>query len=459
MTGASPLPDGLLLSFYGDDYTGSSAVMEAMSFAGLPTVLFLQPPTQEDLARFPGYRGIGIAGVARSRDPGWMAAHLPPIFRMLARLRAPIAQYKVCSTFDSAPEIGSIGKAIELGAPLLGGGWHPLFVASPPQGRYQAFGNLFAVADGEFHRLDRHPTMSRHPVTPMQEADLRLHLARQTEKKIGLIDFLALKNGTADRHLAEARREGKEIIAIDVVDEETLAEAGGLIWRHRGGRLFAIGSQGLEYALIAHWRQAGLLPEAPPLEAEAVPRIAAVSASCAPVTAAQIRQAERDGFAAMRVDPALAVDEAAWENELGRAAEAALAALAAGRSTLTYTALGPDDPSIAATRAAIAASAANPQEVFTRIGAGLGRLLDRVMREADVTRGVIAGGDTSGLAAAAFGIHALTAVAPVAPGAPLCRVHGASGNARRCELILKGGQMGDTGFFRAACGAAKAKAA
>lgn len=245
------LPDGLLLSFYGDDYTGSSAVMEAMSFAGLPTVLFLQPPTPDDLARFPGYRGIGIAGIARSRDPDWMAAALPPIFHNLARLHAPITQYKVCSTFDSAPETGSVGQAIKLAAPLLGSEWNPLVVASPAQGRYQAFGNLFALADDAFHRLDRHPTMARHPVTPMGEADVRRHLADQTDRAIGLIDLVALKTGTADRRLAEALARGERIVAIDVVDEETLTEAGRLIWQHRGERLFAIGSQGLEYALIA----------------------------------------------------------------------------------------------------------------------------------------------------------------------------------------------------------------
>jgi len=38
------LPDGLLLSFYGDDFTGSSAA----------TVLFLDLPTPERLARFAG---------------------------------------------------------------------------------------------------------------------------------------------------------------------------------------------------------------------------------------------------------------------------------------------------------------------------------------------------------------------------------------------------------------------
>ena len=93
--------------------------MEVLTFAGLPTVLFLDIPTAEQLAGFAGYRGIGIAGIARSQSPDWMTAHLPPLFETLAGLNAPISHYKVCSTFDSAPQVGSIGQAIDLAAPIL----------------------------------------------------------------------------------------------------------------------------------------------------------------------------------------------------------------------------------------------------------------------------------------------------------------------------------------------------
>jgi uncharacterized protein YgbK (DUF1537 family) len=51
MSATQALPDGPLLTFYGDDFTGSSAVMEVTAFAGLPTVLFLNPPTPEQLAQ------------------------------------------------------------------------------------------------------------------------------------------------------------------------------------------------------------------------------------------------------------------------------------------------------------------------------------------------------------------------------------------------------------------------
>ena len=87
---------------------------------------------------------------------------------------------------------------------------------------------------------------------------MRLHLAKQTAR--------AHRPGrspcdeTRKRRMRRAppeRERGAEIIALDVVDDETLAEAGRLDWESRGNRLFAIGSQGLEYALVAYWWASG----------------------------------------------------------------------------------------------------------------------------------------------------------------------------------------------------------
>ncbi|MEO1249314.1 MAG: four-carbon acid sugar kinase family protein, partial [Pseudomonadota bacterium] len=187
MADSRELPDGLLVAWYGDDYTGAAAVMEVMTFAGLPSVLFLDVPTPEQLARFDHVRGIGIAGSARSRSPAWMDEELPPIFAFLAGLDAPLFHYKVCSTFDSAPSVGSIGRAAELAFTATGAPWAALFPAAPAIGRYQAFGNLFASAGEHVHRLDRHPVMANHPVTPMDEADVCRHLSAQTALPLGLI--------------------------------------------------------------------------------------------------------------------------------------------------------------------------------------------------------------------------------------------------------------------------------
>jgi uncharacterized protein YgbK (DUF1537 family) len=444
---ATRLPDGPLVAFYGDDYTGSSAAMEALAFAGLQTILFLEMPTPQRLAASAHFRGIGIAGVARSQNNEWMDRNLPEIFGTLAGIGAPISHYKVCSTFDSAPHVGSIGRAIDLATPLLGGPWHPMVVASPAMGRYQAFGNLFASVHGVGHRLDRHPTMSRHPVTPMDEADLGRHLARQTKKSIGLVDFVAMTTGRADDALDKQQANGAEIISLDVIDQRTLIEAGRLIWEHRGERLFAVGSQGVEQALVAYWQSQGLIPDARPSTVLApVKRLACVSGSCSPVTAEQIAHASNHGFDVVRLDTSRAVDPVEWAKEVGRGAERGLEALSAGRDPLLITASGPDDPVIDSLKALAAASGTSMADINDRIGAGLGRALDRILQSTRLERAVIAGGDTSGHAVREMGIYALTAIAPLASGAPLCRASADREHAA-IEIALKGGQVGDIDLF------------
>jgi uncharacterized protein YgbK (DUF1537 family) len=300
---------------------------------------------------------------------------------------------------------------------------------------------------GVGYRLDRHPTMSRHLVTPMDESDLGRHLAKQTARSIGLIDFVTMTNGGADLALARAKDAGTEIISLDVLDQPSLIEAGRLIWEYRGKRLFAAGSQGVEQALVAYWRSAGLIPNSKPdLRFTGVKRIACISGSCSPVTAGQITHAAENGFDVIRLDATRALDATEWSNEIGRGAECALAALSSGRDALLITASGPDDPAVGALNAAIETNGAAAAAVNDRIGTGLGQALDSILETARLQRTVVAGGDTSGHALQAMGIHALNAIAPFAEGAPLCRASSDRTHAR-IEIALKGGQVGEVDLF------------
>lgn len=449
MSASAPLPPGLLLAFYGDDFTGSTDTMEVMTFAGLETVLFLEEPTKERLARFPSARAVGMAGTSRSRAPGWMDAHLPACFRALAGLEAPLLQYKICSTFDSAPHVGSIGRAIDLGVPFGSARFTPIVVGAPRLRRFQAFGNLFATIDGVGYRLDRHPTMARHPVTPMDEADLRVHLSRQTSRRLALIDLAALKQGRGDARLAAEEGDDIPAVFIDVLDEDTLAEAGRLVWEHRGERLFSASSSGLQYALVAHWRANGSLPpEAPPQPARPVERIAVVSGSCSPATGEQIGWAAEHGFEPIRLDVVRAVRGGA-EAEAARCAAEALAALSGGRDPLVYSARGPADETLPAVAAAAASLGLPEGEATRRIGAALADVMRHILDRSGLTRIAVAGGDTSGEVAGRLGLFALTALAPLAPGSPLCRGWSDDPSRAGLEVALKGGQVGSPSFLGA----------
>ncbi|RVT86669.1 four-carbon acid sugar kinase family protein [Rhodobacteraceae bacterium CCMM004] len=439
-----------LLSWYGDDFTGAAAVLEVLAFAGIPAALFLTPPAPHQAHRFGGLRAVGLAGDARARGPEWMDRNLPAVFDWLHDTGADIALYKVCSTLDSSPTTGSIGRAIEIGQSRFGSSWVPVLVAAPEMRRYQCFGNLFAGAPETVYRLDRHPVMARHPVTPMHEADVLRHLARQTGLHSGLIDLAALaEDGQAEHDLREALRDGAEIISLDALTKDHMPRIGRLIWENRTAPQLAVGSQGVAYALVAHWIATGIIP-APPAPPRLPPadRILAVSGSVSPVTAAQIDHATGNGFAGIALDAAaIARGGPAADAAIAATHKAALATFEAGHSPLIFTARGPDDPAVRDYRRAVADTGLTADDANRRLGVTLGRLLRGLIAATGAGRVVISGGDSSSFAAQELDIFALQAVAPTSPGVAVFRAASDDPGIDGLEITLKGGQMGRESCF------------
>src|SRR4029077_5810314 len=96
------------------------------------------------LRRYHRLQAVGVAGMTRSMTPRAMERELKPAFAKLKALGAPHVHYKVCSTFDSTPAIGSIGRVIAVASEIFRAPFVPLVVGAPPLGRYCVFGNLFA---------------------------------------------------------------------------------------------------------------------------------------------------------------------------------------------------------------------------------------------------------------------------------------------------------------------------
>ncbi len=430
-----------LLSYYGDDLTGSTDVMEALSLGGVPTVLFLGLPDAALLKRFDGIQAIGLAGTSRSETPAWMDANLPAAFAWLKSLGAAICHYKVCSTFDSGPAVGSIGRAIEIGRHVFGQQTVPLVVGAPQLKRYTAFGNLFAAYRGETFRIDLHPVMSRHPVTPMDEANLLIHLSRQSTLRSGLIDLAVLSAADIDT-LVDLTMAGSEIVLFDVATSETQRRVGEQIWRRADGYgSFVAGSSGVEYALMPAWATRGLCSGASEFKRLApVDRLAVVSGSMSSTTESQIRWACERGFQGIELDP-LRLSGSAADAAIAEAQHTGLALLNTGRSVILYTALGPQ-----ADRGSEIDADPGARH---RLGRALGSILRGLVTGADLGRAVIAGGDTSSHALSQLGVDALTVRMPLpqTPGSPLCVAHSRLAGIDGLELAMKGGQIGDDDYF------------
>jgi uncharacterized protein YgbK (DUF1537 family) len=369
-----------------------------------------------------------------------MQAVLEPAFTQLRALAPRHIHYKVCSTFDSSPIIGSIGRAIEAGRSVFNSPFVPLLVAAPPLGRYCAFGNLFARlgigSSGGIFRLDHHPSMSCHPVTPADESDLRLHLARQTSLKTGLLDILQITRPQVEIKAAlnAQLQDGAEVILIDALYEEQLLAIGATIDGYATALepLFSVGSSGIEMALGQHWANTGILT---PVAAWPVPGPAApllvVSGSCSPVTAGQLAWAMAHGFAEVVLDAQqLATGD---EQELAFYQQQAIRFIRQNQSVIVHTNGGATSPA---------------QNLSAKkLGTALGRIARAVVQQTGVRRVVVAGGDTSSYAARAMGIEAVEMIAPLFPGAPLCRATAPGSPLHGVEVNFKGGQVGAPEYF------------
>jgi uncharacterized protein YgbK (DUF1537 family) len=444
----------LLLTFYGDDFTGSTDALEQLTLAGIRTALFIQPPTPAQLKKFSGLQAIGVAGKTRSLAPDAMERELKPALLALKKLGARHVHYKVCSTFDSSPQIGSIGRVMDVAAKIFPAPFIPLLVAAPALGRYTVFGNHFASfgigSGGAVHRLDRHPSVSKHPITPMAEADLRAHLAKQTKKSIGLVDILKFYlPETEARAELERILNGADIVLFDALTPDHLRRIGALLDRFASNRcpLFSVGSSGVETALAAQ-----LAPRSrrrKPAHTDSQERwggltstgtnkILVGSGSCSPVTSGQITWALKHGFVEVPLDAAALADPKMKATEIKRGASVAAKLLRAKRSVIVHTTKSGLDKRVAAKL---------KHNTAQILGTALGKVLRLIVAQCEVRRICIAGGDTSNYAARAMGIEGLEMIAPLTPGAPLCRAHASGSPADKLEFVFKGGQVGAENYF------------
>lgn len=442
----------LRLAFYGDDLTGSTDAMETLVLAGIPTVLFLESPTlNQVIERFPEIQAVGLAGMSRTMTPEEMDTSLPDAFASLKALGTPLTHYKVCSTFDSSPEIGSIGRAIEIGMQVFKRAVVPVAVGAPKLKRFVVFGNHFATIGGETYRLDRHPVMSQHPITPMYESDLRFHLSKQTSKKIGLIDVLHLAQSDSeiDIRLRELVDLGIEVIVLDTLTKAHLLKIGRLLSSlGQKNQSFIVGSSGVEFALTEYWQSVDDIQVPQQFKSSGpVNQIVAMSGSASPWTESQLNWAFEHGFQGIQLDSACLVDAEMQEMERYAMINRAVKEIKDGKNIILYSALGPNDPNITITKEKIESLGLSPRRVGEILGIQQGIILKEIISKTGLRRVAVAGGDTCGHVLKQLSIYVLEFIIPLGTAAPLCRAKSYNPKIDGIEISLKGGQLGEIDFF------------
>ncbi len=417
------------IGFVADDLTGASDVLAQAHARGLRAALVLDPKTEmpQDVDV------IGVAGPMRALEGDALREAVHANVQPFVEHPPEVLLYKVCSTFDSSPTIGSIGDALRvLHQVWPAHGPIPVAPAQPEFGRYVAFSNLFGRAGATVHRLDRHPVMSRHPATPMTESDLRRVLEDQLpgDASPEAIMLPAFADESFEGRWQELRAaatpsafvvDATDPAHLDRIAQQLLSSTG------QGTTNLVVGSGGIMAALARqvndHTATSSDRTETP---SRASGPVLAVSASASTTTSGQIDAALQAGWVDIAIPPE-ALSERAPEGEWMRAL---LAALREGHNVVAHTLRGPDDPRMHAGRPS-----------STQVGGTLGRIVERAVAE-HLTRDVaILGGDTSSHALAALRVRELRVAAQFVMAGPICRSDDDAAIAG-CRVLLKGGQVG-----------------
>jgi uncharacterized protein YgbK (DUF1537 family) len=412
--------------WYGDDFTGATDTLATLARRGRRAFLFLRVPDPQQLAQAGELEAVGIAGAARAMTSDEMRAELEPVGAFFRNLGVRILHYKCCSTFDSAQERGNIAVAAAVLSDYLAHETVAIVGGQPSLGRYCAFSNLFASfgTDGDIFRLDRHPTMSRHPATPMTEADLRRHLAALGMQDVGAIYWPLLEKG-AEAIAMEWQRLSKEVSAVllDALDAQHV-EAIGRLFRAESLQhsLLAVGPSSVAQAFFDATES---MASPPPIPMDG-PVLAFVG-SLSPTTRAQMSAAR--SYKRLAVDPESVISSA---DARERIVEKTVAALARGEHVMLSTApeVGDAPHATAADLAKVSAS-----------------LVDAVLRRHPVRRLAIAGGDTSSRIVGHLGYWGLGYHSQISNGVAISLARSDDASRDAMLVMLKGGQMGHEQLF------------
>ena len=406
--------------FIGDDFTGASDTLATIAERGHRARLFLDVPAPAEPA-CAGLDAIGIATDLRALDADEIAGRVRAMGERLKALDARIVHYKVCSTFDSSASVGSIGAAVTALEEVLEPALTVIVGGQPSLGRYCQFGNLFARGpDGAVHRIDRHPIMSRHPTTPMGEADLRLHLAVQGLGGIALNPWTEFAKGAQalNEWLQRAASEQQRVL-LDVTCQHDLGLIGAALRALAGEhRVLVVGASSVAEAVFE--RQDGFAPSV--IEYAGTGPVLAVVGSRSSTSAAQVQEATR--FARVAIAPE------AVRGASAALAEGILSRLHGGENVLVH--LLPD-----------ADYGCSPSELSESLAA----LTEKIIDGFPLRSLAIAGGDTSSVISRRLGLESLIFEGRLDAGVCVCRTHSADPSRDGLRLLLKGGQVGGRRIF------------
>jgi uncharacterized protein YgbK (DUF1537 family) len=265
--------------------------------------------------------------------------------------------------------------------------------------------------------------MQDHPLTPMQDPDLRRVLSAQSRLPVGHVDARSVMTGAA---AIRAALPATGHVIVDAIRDADLMEIG----KAAKGLSLLCGGSGIALGLPANFGNAPAQPGWEPVTGPG----AVLSGSCSRATRGQV-----EAYKAIAPHREITAADAVH----GRVTAAKLAdwALAQGTAPLIYSSADPETVKSAQQEFGAKRAAEAIETLFSDLAA--------LLAAKGAARIVVAGGETSGAAVKGLKAQELQIGPRLAAGVPALRLPGP----RPLALALKSGNFGRPGFFAEALAA------
>ncbi|MDH4018850.1 MAG: four-carbon acid sugar kinase family protein [Xanthomonadales bacterium] len=413
----------IVLGAIADDFTGATDLANNLVRAGMRTIQVIGVPGNDF---DPGEADAVVVALKSRSCP--VAEAVSDSNAALTWLRTAGARqlfFKYCSTFDSTDQ-GNIGPVADALLESIDDDFAVMCPSFPTNKRTVYQGYLYA---GD--RLLNESGMENHPLNPMADADLVRVLSRQTDGKVGLLDFATLQQGVESscERVTELRRRGYRYAICDTLEDSQLEVIAAVVAEHG----LVTGGSGIAQALPAEYRRLGWLQpvaDAGHLSAISGPALI-VSGSCSTATLGQIKHftSEHEAFA---IDP-LALAEGG--DQAAEAIDWARQRLGE-KPVLVYASAPPERVREAQEKLGVERAGELVEQALARVASEL--------VNAGVRRLIVAGGETSGAVVSALDVTSLRIGHQIDPGVPWTETD-VDGN--NIALALKSGNFGAENFF------------
>ncbi len=418
-----------------DDNTGATDAAGMLTEKGVRTVLTIGIPCSSDFEKLKSNFDAVVLGLeTRSTSAEDAYGKTKEAVTLLAKHNIGKIQIKYCSTFDSKPD-GNIGQTLDAAIDVLNVPATIICPALPVNGRTTYFGYHFV--NGQL--LSESP-LKDHPINPMTDSNLVRWLGYQSKRKVSLINLHEIRKGrdSLTELFQKKISNGDVYFVTDAINQSDI----GIIAQATLDWPLLSGGSGIT-AEVAEL----LFPERTHLcfkdRIAGCPRgTLVVAGSCAPMTREQNSWALKNGFEGLEIN---GINILKGKIDIEEKIDKAFSSLSLGKNVLIFSSAKPDE--IENVQKFGLSLGLDKMEVGEKIAQTLSRISAYLIKNPQLGKLVVAGGETSKHVCHKLGFNAFEVGLPIEPSVPYCFPL----ERKNLLVLLKSGNFGSKELFVNVC--------